>query len=57
MDSQTQKNHLIPTKTPDLLLFNKKKSTCYQVDSALPMDNDVEMKESEKFNKYLGLTR
>ena len=35
---------------------NKEKKTCYLVEFAIPVDDIVKMKESEKINIYLDLT-
>ena len=39
------------------LIINKKKRTCKIVDFAVPADHRVKLKESEKKDKYLDLTR
>ena len=45
-------DHLIPAKRPDLLINKKWASRL-----AVPADYKMEMKESEKINKYLDLAR
>ena len=39
------------------MITKKKKRTCKIVDFAVPADNRVKLKESEKKNKYLDFTR
>ena len=38
-------------------MINKKKRTCHIVDFAVPADHRVKLKEIEKKDKYLDLTR
>ena len=52
-----QTDHLIPTTRPDLIIINKKKSICKIVDFAVPADHRINLKESEKKDKYLDLAR
>ena len=47
--------HLISTRRPDLIVINKKKRTCKIVDFAVPPDNRIKLKESEKNDKSLDL--
>ena len=39
------------------MLINKKKGTCHLVDVAVPDDHRMNVKESEKIEKYLDLAR
>ena len=51
-------NQLIPARRPDLIIINKKKKRiCKIVDLAVPVDHRINLKESEKKDKYLDLTR
>ena len=45
---ETQADYLIPVRKPDLI--NKKKRTCHLVDFAVPVDQRVTIKESEKID-------
>ena len=45
---EIQTDHLIPARRRDLMLINKKKKTCHQVDFAVPSDHRMKMKENEK---------
>ena len=56
-DFEIQTDHLITARRPDLVLINKKKRTCHIVDFAVPADHRVKLKEIEKKDKYLDLTR
>ena len=49
----------VSTRRPDLILIikKKKKRTCKIVDFAVPANHRVKLKESEKKNKYLDLTK
>ena len=53
---EIQTNHLISTRRPDLVIRTKKR-TCRLVNFAVLADHRVKLKESEKSNKYLNLTR
>ena len=48
---------LIPVRRPDLMIINKKKKICKIVDFAVPADHRINLKESEKKDKYLDLAR
>ena len=48
-------NHLILARRPDLIIINKKKRICKIVDFAVPADHRINLKESEKKDKYLNL--
>ena len=50
-------DHLILVIRPDLIIINKKMRICKIVDFAVPADHRINMKESEKKNKYLDLAR
>ena len=57
-DFDIQTDHLISAGCPDLIIINKnKKRTCKIVDFAVPADCRAKLKESEKKDKYLDLTR
>ena len=53
-DFNIQTDHLIPARRPDLIIINKKKRTCK---IAVPADHRINLKESEKKDKYLDLAR
>ena len=40
--------HLILARKPNLILINKKKRTCHQVDFAIPADHRIKIKQNEK---------
>ena len=52
-----QTDHRIPTRRPDLIIINKNKRNCKIVDFALPADHRINLKESEKKDKYLDFAR
>ena len=52
-----QTDHLIPARRPDLIIINKRKRICKIVDFAVPADHRINLKESEKKDKYLDLAR
>ena len=57
-DFDIQTDHLISTRRPDLIKTdNKKERTCKIVDSAVPADHRIKLKECEKKDKYLDLAR
>ena len=58
-DFNKQTDHLIPARRPDLIIINKKKKkrTSKIVDSAVPADHRIKLKECEKRDKYLDLAR
>ena len=56
-DFNIQTDHLIPARRPDLIIINKKKRICKIVDFAVPADHGINLKESEKKDKYLDLAR
>ena len=51
-DFEIQTNHLISAKRIDLLIINKTEKTYRIVDFAVPVDRRVNLKESEKNDKY-----
>ena len=64
-DLDIHKGHRISTRRPDLITINKKrkkrekkkKINCKIVDFAVPVDLRIKLKECEKKDKYLDLTR
>ena len=56
-DFDIKTDHLILARRSDLIKINKKKRTCKIVDFAVPADHRVQLKESEKKNKYLDFAR
>ena len=54
-DFNIQTDHLIPARRPDLIIINKRKRICKIVDFAVPADHRINLKESEKKDKYLDL--
>ena len=44
-------------RIPDLSIINQKERTCKIVDFAVPADQRIKLKESEKKGKYLDLPR
>ena len=56
-DFNIQTDHLIPARRPDLIIINKKKRICKIVDSAVPADHRINLKECEKKDSYLDLAR
>ena len=57
LDFNIQTDHLIPARRPDLIIINKKTRISKIVDFAVPADHRINLKESEKKDKYLDLTR
>ena len=56
-DFNIQTDHLIPARRLDLIIINKRKRISKTVDFADPADHRINLKESEKKDKYLYLTR
>ena len=56
-DFNIQTDHLIPAKRPDLIIIDKKKRICKIVDFAVPADHRINLKKSEKKDKYLDHTK
>ena len=50
-------NSLIPTRRPNFIIMNNKKRICKIVDTAVPVDHRINLKEREKKDKYLDLAR
>ena len=57
LDFNIQTDHLIPDRRSDLIINNKRKRIYKIVDIAVPADNRINLKESEKKDKYLDLAR
>ena len=56
-DFNIKTDHLISARRPDIMIINKKKRTCKIVEFAVPADHRIKLKESEKKNKYLDISR
>ena len=59
-DFNIQTDHLIPARRPDLIIINKKKKKRESeniFDFAVPADHGINLKESEKKDKYLDFAR
>ena len=56
-DFNIHTDHLISTRRPDLIIINRKKRTCKNVDFAVPADHRINRKECEKKDKYLEFAR
>ena len=58
-DFDIHTDNLIPARRPDLIIINKKKKKriCKIVHFAVPADHRINLKESEKKDKYLDLAR
>ena len=54
-DFNIQTDHLIPARRPDVIINNKRKRIFKIVDFAVPADHIINLKESEKKDKYLDL--
>ena len=53
-----QTDHLISARRPDCIIINKKKKRiCKIVDTAVPANDRIKLKEWEKKDKYLELAR
>ena len=59
MHFNIQTDHLIPARRPNLIIINNKKKMriCKIVDFAVLADHRINLKESEKKDKYLYLAR
>ena len=55
-DFNIQTDQLILARRPNLIIINKKR-ICKIVDFAVPVDHRINLKESEKKDKYLDLPR
>ena len=56
-DFETQTDHLILARRPDLVIIKKKERTYKIVDFAVSVDHRIKLKESEKRDKYMDLAR
>ena len=56
-DMKNSKGIIILARRPDLIIINKKKRICKIIDFAVPADQKINLKESEKKDKYLDLAR
>ena len=56
-DFNIQTDHLIPARRPDPIIINRRKRICKIVDFAILADHRINLKESEKKDKYLDLAR
>ena len=56
-DFDVHTDHLISTRSPDLMMMNKKKRICKIVDCTVPAAHRIKLKECEKKDKYLDLAR
>ena len=56
-DFNIKTDHLISARRPVLMIINKRKRICKIVDFAVPADHRINLKESEKKDKYLDLAR
>ena len=56
-DFNIQTNHLILARRQDLIIINKRNRICKIVEFAVPTDHRINLKESEKKDKYLDLAR
>ena len=56
-DFNIKTDHLIPVRRPDLIIIDKKNRISKIVDFAVPADHRINLKESEKKDKYLNLAR
>ena len=45
---ETQTDHLVPARRPDVILTNKKWLTCHSMVVAAPADHWIDLKENEK---------
>ena len=57
---EIQTDHLFPARRPDLVIGNKKnklKSACRIVDIAVVTNHRINLKESEKWDKYQPFSR
>ena len=57
LDFDIQTDHQILARRPGLIIISKKKRTCKIVYFAVRVDHRIKLKESEKKDKYLDLTR
>ena len=57
LDFDIQTDRLISARRSDEMIINKRKRICKIVDFAVPADHRIKLKECEKKDKYLDLTR
>ena len=57
LDIDIQTDHLIAVRRPDLIIISTQKRTYIIVDFAVPTDNRVKLKESEKKDMLQDLAR
>ena len=56
-DFNTQIDHVIQHRRPDIVIVHKKERKCQLMDIAIPEDSRVELKEHEKVDNYNELKR
>ena len=56
-DFNIRTDHLIPARSPDLIIINKQKKIFKIIDFAVPVDHRINLNECEKKGKYLDLAR
>ena len=56
-DFNIQTDHLFPGRRLDLIVINKKEKICKIVDFTVPVDDRLNLEESEKKDKFLCLAR
>ncbi len=56
-DLNLQTDHLFPARRPHHTIINKRKRICKIVDFAVPADHRINLKESEKKDKYHDLAK
>ena len=56
-DFSIQTDHVIEARRPDLVLIDKKETSCKIIDFAVPGDSRIEDKERDKTEKYQDLGR
>ena len=52
-----QMDQIIQVRSPDLVLINQKKRTCYLVDFRVLVDQRLNVKKEEKLHKYRNIDR
>ena len=56
-DFNTYVDRLLEAKRPDIVVADKEEKECVIIDIAAPADQNIEMKETEKMEKYQKLPR
>ena len=56
-DFNTQTDHVIRRRRPDIVVLCKTETTCHLIDIAVPGDKRIEFKEQEKTDNYSELRR